>query len=126
MDYKEILTYWLNVFCSEIKERIKKTKDEKKAKKAEVVAKTQKSQGKGSNPKGAAPKGPKLGGGGGKRWATVLFVFSFHGVTVSRIFHFWMLCKNWLILLQSFFPVFYRMPGTWLLKIFSYLVDFGV
>lgn len=106
MDYKEILTYWLNVFCSEIKERIKKTKDEKKAKKAEVVAKTQKSQGKGSNPKGAAPKGPKLGGGGGKRWATFLFVFSFHGVTVSRIFHFWMLCKNWLILLQSSFPVF--------------------
>ncbi|XP_030927693.1 60S ribosomal protein L24-like isoform X2 [Quercus lobata] len=51
----------------EIKERIKKTKDEKKAKKAEVVAKTQKSQGKSSNPKGAAPKGPKLGGGGGKR-----------------------------------------------------------
>lgn len=106
MDYKEILTYWLNVFCSEIKERIKKTKDEKKAKKAEVVAKTQKSQGKGSNPKGAAPKGPKLGGGGGKRWATFLFVFSFHGVTVSRIFHFWMLCKNWLILLQSSFPAF--------------------
>lgn len=50
---------------SEIKERIKKTKDEKKAKKAEVTAKTQKI--KGSMPKGAAPKGPKLGGGGGKR-----------------------------------------------------------
>ncbi|KAB5560879.1 hypothetical protein DKX38_005836 [Salix brachista] len=50
----------------EIKERIKKTKDEKKAKKAEVMAKTQKSS-KGSLPKGAAPKGPKLGGGGGKR-----------------------------------------------------------
>ncbi|THG05499.1 hypothetical protein TEA_020382 [Camellia sinensis var. sinensis] len=50
----------------EIKERIKKTKDEKKAKKAEVITKTQKSQGKG-NAKGAAPKGPKLGGGGGKR-----------------------------------------------------------
>jgi large subunit ribosomal protein L24e len=49
---------------SEIKERIKKTKDEKKAKKAEV-AKSQKSQGKGVVPKGA--KGPKLGGGGGKR-----------------------------------------------------------
>ncbi|CAL5343961.1 unnamed protein product [Camellia sinensis] len=49
----------------EIKERIKKTKDEKKAKKAEVITKTQKSQGKG-NAKGAAPKGPKLGGGGGK------------------------------------------------------------
>ena len=52
--------------CSEIKERIKKTKDEKKAKKAEVMAKAQKSS-KGSLPKGAAPKGPKLGGGGGKR-----------------------------------------------------------
>ncbi|KAJ4702509.1 60S ribosomal protein L24 [Melia azedarach] len=52
----------------EIKERIKKTKDEKKAKKAEVTAKTQKTQGKGNVPKGAAaPKGPKLGGGGGKR-----------------------------------------------------------
>ncbi|KAL4310106.1 hypothetical protein GQ457_01G016060 [Hibiscus cannabinus] len=51
----------------EIKERIKKTKDEKKAKKAEVVAKQQKTQGKGSIPKGGAPKGPKLGGGGGKR-----------------------------------------------------------
>lgn len=52
---------------SEIKERIKKTKDEKKAKKAEVMAKSQKA-GKGNIPKGAAPsKGPKLGGGGGKR-----------------------------------------------------------
>ncbi|KAF2315669.1 hypothetical protein GH714_040194 [Hevea brasiliensis] len=51
----------------EIKERIKKMKDEKKAKKAEVMAKTQKTQSKGSLPKGAAPKGPKLGGGGGKR-----------------------------------------------------------
>lgn len=50
----------------EIKERIKKTKDEKKAKKAEVT-KSQKSQGKGNIPKGSAPKGPKLGGGGGKR-----------------------------------------------------------
>ncbi|KMS99081.1 hypothetical protein BVRB_3g066800 [Beta vulgaris subsp. vulgaris] len=49
----------------EIKERIKKTKDEKKAKKAEVSAKAQKSS-KGPS-KGAAPKGPKLGGGGGKR-----------------------------------------------------------
>ena len=48
----------------EIKERIKKTKDEKKAKKAEVASK-QKVQTKGANvPKG---KGPKLGGGGGKR-----------------------------------------------------------
>ncbi|KAK7380773.1 hypothetical protein VNO78_33292 [Psophocarpus tetragonolobus] len=51
----------------EIKERIKKTKDEKKAKKAEVAAKSQKSQGKGNVSKGAMPKGPKLGGGGGKR-----------------------------------------------------------
>ncbi|RRT78794.1 hypothetical protein B296_00002714 [Ensete ventricosum] len=49
----------------EIKERIKKTKDEKKAKKAEVIAKTQKTQTKGGAPKAA--KGPKLGGGGGKR-----------------------------------------------------------
>ncbi|URE41395.1 60S ribosomal protein [Musa troglodytarum] len=47
----------------EIKERIKKTKDEKKAKKAETIAKTQKTQTK-SGPKGAAPKGAKLGGGG--------------------------------------------------------------
>ncbi|QCE05889.1 large subunit ribosomal protein L24e [Vigna unguiculata] len=46
----------------EIKERVKKTKDEKKAKKAEVQAKLQKSQGKGAVSKGAAPKGPKLGG----------------------------------------------------------------
>ena len=51
--------------CSEIKERIKKTKDEKKAKKAEV-AKSQKSQTKGAVQKGGS-KGPKLGGGGGKR-----------------------------------------------------------
>ncbi|GMQ05279.1 hypothetical protein CsSME_00050372 [Camellia sinensis var. sinensis] len=50
----------------EIKERIKKTKDDKKAKKAEVMAKAQKTT-KGNVPKGAAPKGPKLGGGGGKR-----------------------------------------------------------
>lgn len=50
---------------SEIKERIKKTKDEKKAKKAETVSKQ---KGAKSNvPKGAQPKGPKLGGGGGKR-----------------------------------------------------------
>lgn len=49
----------------EIKERIKKTKDEKKAKKAEVSAKQKSS--KGNIPKGAAPKGAKLGGGGGKR-----------------------------------------------------------
>ncbi|XP_057460163.1 60S ribosomal protein L24 [Actinidia eriantha] len=51
----------------EIKERIKKTKDEKKAKKAEVMAKVQKAGGKGNVSKGAAPKGPKMGGGGGKR-----------------------------------------------------------
>ncbi|KAG6630668.1 60S ribosomal protein L24-like [Carya illinoinensis] len=51
----------------EIKERIKKTKDEKKSKKAETMAKTQKTQSKGSLSKGAAPKGPKIGGGGGKR-----------------------------------------------------------
>lgn len=57
----------LIVLCSEIKERIKKTKDEKKAKKAEVMSKSQKSQVKGNIPKGGASKGPKLGGGGGKR-----------------------------------------------------------
>ncbi|KAM7256673.1 hypothetical protein ACFE04_012414 [Oxalis oulophora] len=51
----------------EIKERIKKTKDEKKAKKAETVSKAQKSQPKGAASKGAGSKGPKLGGGGGKR-----------------------------------------------------------
>ncbi|RAL44561.1 unnamed protein product [Cuscuta campestris] len=51
----------------EIKERIRKTKDEKKAKKAEVLAKSQKA-GKGNVPRGGAQaKGPKLGGGGGKR-----------------------------------------------------------
>ncbi|KAF8413119.1 hypothetical protein HHK36_001095 [Tetracentron sinense] len=51
----------------EIKERIKKTKDEKKAKKAEVMAKVQKTQCRGSMPKGPAPRGPRVGGGGGKR-----------------------------------------------------------
>ncbi|KAG5570316.1 hypothetical protein H5410_060082 [Solanum commersonii] len=50
----------------EIMERIKKTKDEKKAKKAEVVAKSQKAGGKGNVSKGGS-KVPKLGGGGGKR-----------------------------------------------------------
>ncbi|KAG6399795.1 hypothetical protein SASPL_141280 [Salvia splendens] len=50
----------------EIKERIKKTKDEKKAKKAEVQSK-QKGSGKSNVPKRVAPKGPKIGGGGGKR-----------------------------------------------------------
>ena len=49
----------------EIKERIQKTTDEKKAKKAENVSKSQKTQTK--LPKAAMPKGPKLGGGGGKR-----------------------------------------------------------
>ena len=63
------ITNWCcAVIFSEIKERIKKTKDEKKAKKAETMSKSQKSQVKSSVPKGAAPKGPKLGGGGGKRW----------------------------------------------------------
>lgn len=58
---------WLICVCdySEIKERIKKTKDEKKAKKAEQVSKQKTS--KSNVPKGAMPKGPKLGGGGGKR-----------------------------------------------------------
>lgn len=51
----------------EIKERIKKTKDEKKAKKAETVAKGQKAQTKGNIPKGNMPKGQKLAGAGGKR-----------------------------------------------------------
>lgn len=49
----------------EIKERIKKTKDEKKAKKAEVMAKVIKTQSKSTGPKAA--RGPKIGGGGGKR-----------------------------------------------------------
>ncbi|KMZ73829.1 60S ribosomal protein L24 [Zostera marina] len=49
----------------EIKERIKKAKDEKKAKKIEVITKIQKTQAKSAMPKGG--KGPKQGGGGGKR-----------------------------------------------------------
>ncbi|CAD5325656.1 unnamed protein product [Arabidopsis thaliana] len=50
----------------EIKERIKKTKDEKKAKKVEFASKQQKV--KANFPKAAAAsKGPKVGGGGGKR-----------------------------------------------------------
>jgi flagellar biosynthesis/type III secretory pathway ATPase len=59
----------LSVVDREVKERIKKTKDEKKAKKAEVMAKTSKSSApmKGVAGKAAMPKGPKLGGGGGKR-----------------------------------------------------------
>ncbi|KAH7299648.1 hypothetical protein KP509_24G022200 [Ceratopteris richardii] len=51
----------------EIKERIKKTKDEKRAKKVEAVSKSAKAVPKGAMGKGAMPKGPKLGGGGGKR-----------------------------------------------------------
>ncbi|KAL3647197.1 60S ribosomal protein L24B [Castilleja foliolosa] len=49
----------------EIKERIKKTKDEKKAKKAESVSKQK--TNKSNVSKGNVSKGPKLGGGGGKR-----------------------------------------------------------
>ncbi|KAF3573835.1 hypothetical protein F2Q69_00061716 [Brassica cretica] len=49
----------------DIKERIKKTKNEKKAKKAEFASKQQKIQAK--IPEAAAKGGPKLGGGGGKR-----------------------------------------------------------
>lgn len=49
------------VILSEIKERIKTTRDEKKTEKVELMAKTQSKD----RPKGAAPKGPKLGGGGG-------------------------------------------------------------
>ncbi|KAL8510933.1 hypothetical protein ACS0TY_017663 [Phlomoides rotata] len=49
----------------EIKERIKKTKDEKKAKKAEAISKKKM---KNNVPNGGAvSKGPKIGGGGGKR-----------------------------------------------------------
>ncbi|KAL6123262.1 hypothetical protein ACLB2K_075784 [Fragaria x ananassa] len=53
----------------EIKERIKKTKDEKRAKKAEVTARSTKNQSKGNFPKGGgANKGPKSAGGAkGKR-----------------------------------------------------------
>ncbi|XP_059317357.1 large ribosomal subunit protein eL24-like [Lycium ferocissimum] len=50
----------------EIKERIKKTKDEKKSKKAEVMAMYQKARGKDNVSKGVAQKGHKVGGGGGK------------------------------------------------------------
>ncbi|KAM1489850.1 hypothetical protein ACFXTO_033053 [Malus domestica] len=48
----------------QIKERIKKTEDEKNAKKAEVP-KSQKTQGQGNISKGG--EGPELGDGGGKR-----------------------------------------------------------
>ena len=63
-DCLKIDSVWFT-YCSEIKERIKKTKDEKKAKKAELMSKTQKTQTKGGMPRAA--KGPKIGGGGGKR-----------------------------------------------------------
>jgi large subunit ribosomal protein L24e len=62
----DVISNYPSLSCREIKERIKKTKDEKKAKKAEVASKAQKS-GKGNVQKGAMPKGPKIGGGGGKR-----------------------------------------------------------
>lgn len=62
------MCFWY-VYNSEIKERIKKTKDEKKAKKAEV-AKSQKTQSKGGATQRGA-KGPKIGGGGGKRWKSL-------------------------------------------------------
>ena len=51
----------LSFLFNEIKERIKKTKDENKAKKIELMTKTWKTQ---SKPKGVLPKDPKLGGGG--------------------------------------------------------------
>lgn len=73
---KHVNLYWIHEFwlnSREIKERIKKTKDEKKAKKAEVLAKSQKAPGKGNVAKGPASKGPKLGGGGGKRWSILVF-----------------------------------------------------
>ncbi|KAF3432536.1 hypothetical protein FNV43_RR27276 [Rhamnella rubrinervis] len=54
------------VALREIKEKIKKTKDEKKTKKVEVMTKISKTQGKTNFSKGVVPKGPKLGGGGGK------------------------------------------------------------
>jgi large subunit ribosomal protein L24e len=64
-----MLEMYVRCLSSEIKERIKKTKDEKKAKKAEVMAKSTKSQSKGNLPKGgAATKGSKAAGGAkGKR-----------------------------------------------------------
>ncbi|KAJ6944917.1 60S ribosomal protein L24-like [Populus alba x Populus x berolinensis] len=61
------LWHALSLFIScdvEIKERIKKTRHEKKTEKVELMAETQKTQSK-DRPQGAAPKGPKLGGGGG-------------------------------------------------------------
>ncbi|KAF3443054.1 hypothetical protein FNV43_RR16975 [Rhamnella rubrinervis] len=54
------------LMCSEIKEMIKETKDEKKTKKVEVMTKTSKTQRKANISKGVVPKGPKIGGGGGK------------------------------------------------------------
>lgn len=56
----------MNFYAVKLK-RIKKTKDEKKARKAEVMAKTQKTQSKGNLPRGGTSKGLKLGGEGGKR-----------------------------------------------------------
>lgn len=83
----------IKVLCasySEIKERIKKTKDEKKAKKAEIASKS-KSQSKGSLPKGGAQgKGPKLGGGGGKRWAADIVIVNYHiGFALVFLINFW-------------------------------------
>lgn len=49
----------------EIKERIRKTKDEKKAKKAQVMANVEKTQAKSNVPKSA--RVPKHSGSGGKR-----------------------------------------------------------
>lgn len=71
-----MIIHWrVAYFCSEVKERIKKTKDEKKANKAETMAKSQKTQSKANQ-----PKGPKLGGGGGggKRWAANLDKWNEH------------------------------------------------
>ena len=64
LSFRSLFSESHDLFYSEIKERIKKTKDEKKAKKAEVTSKQQKTQSKGNLAKSAATKGPKLGGGG--------------------------------------------------------------
>ncbi|KAL5571044.1 hypothetical protein UlMin_020641 [Ulmus minor] len=62
---RSIVGATLEVIQNEIKERIKNTNDEKKAKKAEL-SKSHKSQAKGNVPKGGASgKGPKLGSGVG-------------------------------------------------------------
>ncbi|KAF3443747.1 hypothetical protein FNV43_RR13437 [Rhamnella rubrinervis] len=65
-DRTEVFLFANSKCKSEIKERIKKTKDEKKAKKAEVMAKTLKTQGKANISKGVVLKGSKLGGSSGK------------------------------------------------------------